>query len=111
MSGNKEGVVVVGPDPVWRCVTTLGGFHERCVYDVDWNHSSGLIATAGGDDAVRVFAEGGDGGGDSDWRCETVQYSAHDQDVNCVRWNPVEEGELATASDDGTIKIWTLQGE
>lgn len=31
---------------------------------------------------------------------------AHSQDVNCVDWNPIEEGLLASCSDDGSVKIW-----
>ena len=31
------------------------------------------------------------------------------QDVNCVTWNPSERGLLASASDDGSVKLWQLQ--
>ena len=25
-----------GKDPVWKCVSTLSGYHTRTIYDVDW---------------------------------------------------------------------------
>ena len=36
--------------------------------------------------------------------------AAHASDVNCVRWNPVRRGCLASASDDGTIRLWRVGG-
>lgn len=36
---------------------------------------------------------------------------AHNQDVNCVAWNPKEAGLLASCSDDGDIAIWRFQEE
>ena len=59
---NAEGVVNpvkfgMKKDPVWKCVTTLSGFHTRCVYDIAWNHSNNLLATACGDDNIRIFGE------------------------------------------------------
>jgi len=112
--GNKEGIVCKGTDPAWRCVSTIGGHHNRCVYDVDWNHLSGLIVTAGGDDAIRVFRECEEGSRteeDGTWQCEVTQYSAHEQDVNCVKFNPVDPSLVASASDDGTVKIWKITNE
>lgn len=32
---------------------------------------------------------------------------AHDQDVNSICWHPNEDI-LASASDDGTVKLWRL---
>jgi len=32
--------------------------------------------------------------------------SAHEQDVNCVKWNPLGNGLLATVGDDGFVKFW-----
>jgi WD40 repeat protein len=32
--------------------------------------------------------------------------AAHDQDCNCVDWNPTKPSLLASCSDDGTIKLW-----
>ena len=33
---------------------------------------------------------------------------AHSQDVNSVAWNPIDKNLLASASDDGAVKLWCL---
>lgn len=108
--GNSEGIATQGNDSTWKCVTTLGGFHTRPVYDIDWCHQTDLIATACGDDAIRVFKED-----DSDdkvnapnFTCQTSVSSAHEQDVNCVAWNPKHPGLLASCGDEGMIKLWQI---
>ena len=74
------------------------------MYYVDWCPLTGLIATAAGDDAIRLFKLevaqqcgwvcldwlGGqleDEGGAKVVLVHTVE-DAHSSDVNCVRWNP-----------------------
>ncbi|NXG67060.1 CIAO1 protein, partial [Hemiprocne comata] len=51
------GVSCSGSDPTWKCVCCLSGFHSRTIYDVAWCHLTGALATACGDDAIRVFEE------------------------------------------------------
>jgi len=36
------------------------------------------------------------------------QEHAHAADINCVKFHPTQPDLLASASDDGTIKIWRL---
>jgi WD40 repeat protein len=55
--GNPEGIPTPDGEAVWKCVCTLSGYHHRDVYDVSWSKCSGLIATACGDNVVRIFKE------------------------------------------------------
>ncbi|XP_072702217.1 putative cytosolic iron-sulfur protein assembly protein CIAO1 [Mycteria americana] len=108
--GNEEGVACSGTDPTWKCVCNLSGYHTRTIYDVAWCRLTGALATACGDDAIRVFEESAS----SDPRQPTFSLAAHvprahSQDVNCVAWNPKEPGLLASCSDDGEIAFWKYQ--
>lgn len=114
---NEEGVAP-GPNgfPAWKCVCTLSGHHGgRPVYDVAWCPSTGYIATACGDDAIRIFGEANVGDsvdlGSPCMDLLATQRSAHLQDVNSVAWNPVVPGLLASASDDGDVKLWMFYPE
>ena len=105
---NIEGIMTTGNDSKWKNVCTLSGYHSRTIYDVDWSHTSNLIATAGGDDSVRIFKEDTTNDNSNEPCFEQVEYvdKAHAQDVNCVTWNPTNENILATCSDDMDIKLW-----
>lgn len=105
---NSEGVMTTGNDSKWKNVCTLSGYHSRTIYDVDWSHISNLIATASGDDSVRIFKEDSTNDNPTEPCFEQVECvdKAHAQDVNCVAWNPANENVLATCSDDMDIKLW-----
>ncbi|XP_022376250.1 probable cytosolic iron-sulfur protein assembly protein CIAO1 [Enhydra lutris kenyoni] len=107
---NEQGVACSGSDPSWKCICTLSGFHSRTIYDVAWCQLTGALATACGDDAIRVFEEDPT----SDPQQPTFSLTAHlpqahSQDVNCVAWNPKEQGLLASCSDDGEVAFWKYQ--
>ncbi|KAL3837130.1 hypothetical protein ACJMK2_022511 [Sinanodonta woodiana] len=109
--GNPEGVATVGSDSAWKCVCTLTGYFNRTVYNVDWCHNTGLIATAGGDDAICVFKEEEcSDKNQPSFSLVTTVAKAHSQDVNCVAWNPKTPGLLASCSDDRNIKLWQITG-
>nr|CAD7405721.1 unnamed protein product [Timema cristinae] len=108
--GNVEGIVTPSSDPVWKCVCTLSGYHNRTIYDIAWCHQTDLIATACGDDIIRVFKEAPE----SDPNEPTFELvhtctNAHSQDVNAVKWSPTVAGMLLSASDDETIKVWMYE--
>mmetsp|Transcript_23085 Transcript_23085/g.37979 ORF Transcript_23085/g.37979 Transcript_23085/m.37979 type:complete len:354 (+) Transcript_23085:45-1106(+) len=92
-----------------KCVCTLSGYHTRTIFSVDWCKKTGRIVTASADDTVCVFAENEaqhvPEQPSFDLLCRT---RAHSQDVNCVRWNPVQNDIFATAGDDRNIKIWRI---
>ncbi len=101
-----------GASGEFRCTlaATASGYHNRTVFSVDWAPDGKHLATAGADNSVCMFAveETGDGGQAT---CKLVcrKEKAHETDVNCVRWHPREAGLLATAGDDGTIRLWEFQ--
>ncbi|KMS94879.1 hypothetical protein BVRB_014440 [Beta vulgaris subsp. vulgaris] len=67
----------------------------------------GVIASGAADDAVRLFVENDDGQLDGPmYKLLSKKEKAHEMDVNSIQWSPTEKPLLASASDDGTIKIW-----
>ena len=41
---------------------------------------------------------------------ESRRLNAHENDINCIRWNPSNERNniIASTGDDGKVKIWRL---
>jgi hypothetical protein len=54
---NEEGVATPGNKPKWKNVCTLSGQHDRCIYSVSWSKVHGRVASASGDNTIKVFAE------------------------------------------------------
>jgi len=109
-AGNAEGISVKDENFVYKCVCTLSGFHTRPIYDVTWCHLTDLIATACGDNSIRIFKE--DNLSDRNqpsFSCLAHVCGAHSQDINSVQWNPVIKGILASCSDDGLVNIWKME--
>ncbi|CAN1772104.1 Protein CIA1 [Linum perenne] len=93
---------------LWKHLCTLSGYHDRTIFSVHWSRE-GIIASGAADDAIRFFVESKDNAGDgSSYNLLLKKEKAHDMDVNVVQWSPMENRMLASASDDGTIKIWEL---
>ncbi|KAG0478632.1 hypothetical protein HPP92_013351 [Vanilla planifolia] len=89
-----------------RC--TLSGYHDRAVFSVNWSRE-GIIASGAADDAICLFHEAKDYSANGpSYKLILKKEKAHDMDVNSVQWNPKEPSILASASDDGTVKLWKL---
>ncbi|KAB1222568.1 hypothetical protein CJ030_MR2G004950 [Morella rubra] len=99
-------IAVFLDDFMWRHLCTLSGYHDRTIFSVHWS-SEGIIASGAADDAIRVFVEDKEADGPS-YKLLLKKEKAHDMDVNSVQWSPGEKRLLASASDDGMIKIWEM---
>ncbi|KAL3646866.1 hypothetical protein CASFOL_009410 [Castilleja foliolosa] len=93
----------------WIHLCTLTGYHDRTIFSVHWSRE-GVICTGAADDAIRLFVENEDGmvDGRPTYKLLLRKEKAHGMDVNSVQWSSMENRRLASASDDGTIKIWEL---
>lgn len=105
--GNSQGVLTKGKAGAWKCVCTLSGYHTRPIYDVRWCHLTGLIASASGDDSIRIFAEDRSAG-DVDQPSFNSVAKIDTFETNGLSWNPAIPGLLASCSDDGTVRLWRI---
>lgn len=105
---NPEGIIVPEGEGTWKCICTISGDHGRTIYDVSWCKKTGLIATACGDDAIRIYREDSElsNRNEAVFAVDSTQDKAHQQDVNWVSWNPNQSHQLLSCSDDGSIKVW-----
>jgi len=92
----------------WNTVLTIKNAHEYPIYSIDWSHHHEYIASAGGDNAIVVFHRR-----ENDSSSIEQLYrlpSAHEGDVNGVRWNPSAEKSyyLLSVGDDSLVKLWQL---
>ncbi|KAJ1989907.1 Cytosolic iron-sulfur protein assembly protein [Dimargaris cristalligena] len=98
-------------DPTWKCVATLANHHTRCIYSVSWSKIHGLVASSSGDNSICIFAPKSKGEGELEFGLKDRITAAHGiSDINCVQWNPSPDYAdiLASAGDDGVIRIWQV---
>jgi len=99
-------------DKSWACVCTIGGYHKRAIYDISWNKLNGLIATACGDNHLRIFKELTPTNElDRNSFEQIFSTKPSSTDLNCVKWSSVKPNLLASASDDGKLIIWEWKDE
>ncbi|XP_073273759.1 protein CIA1-like isoform X1 [Primulina huaijiensis] len=87
---------------------TLTGYHNKTIFSVNWSRKE-IICSGAADGALCFFVENDDGLFDGPtYKLLLMKDHAHDKEVNSVQWCPKDSKRLASASDDGTIKIWEL---
>lgn len=79
--------------------------HDRPTISVAWG-ACGVVAAGGGDNSLRCYAPAPND--PTQWRQIGAVEGAHEDDVNCVAWHPKETHSIATCSDDGSVKIWSV---
>ncbi|KAH0632403.1 hypothetical protein KY290_038208 [Solanum tuberosum] len=105
---------------IWSHACTLSGYHDTTIFIVDWlrellrfvpyeDKDPEIFASAGADDTIRVFIEDTDNEVDGlTFKLLLKKEKAHETNVNSVKWHSGDKRFLASASDDGTVKIWEL---
>lgn len=90
----------------------ISGYHERTIFSVDWSPDDDLIATGCADNSIRVLSVRRAGGeGIVECSLECCREHAHVSDVNCVRWHPTDAQLLASAGDDGCVRLWRFRSD
>lgn len=72
-------------------------FHSAAILDVDWQ-SDTHFAACGSDKSITLCALGE--------RAPVRTWVGHGDEVNAIAWSPTRTI-LASASDDGTAKLWS----
>ena len=106
---------------VWSQEARIPRAHSRTVFSVAWggggaagavegaaSSARSFIASAGADDAIRVFEEGAGEGG---WVVAGSREAAHSRDVNHVIWHPRRRGVLISCGDDAVVRMWRWEEE
>ena len=101
----------------WKCVGKLDNAHAdgSIVYSVDYAPAKvghGRIASGGADHAVHIYREVMDKSSNSSHNSDHPRFvvdasaSTGGGDVNSVCWHPWDGSILASAGDDGNVRIW-----
>jgi WD40 repeat protein len=98
--GKKSDIVDQHFPKDWRSLAVVPEAHSRVVYSVDFSRvGKELIASVGGDNHLRVWT------GEAPF-VRLADSQSLGGDVNCVRWNPKEQGILASCGDDKVVRVW-----
>lgn len=83
--------------------------HKSEGYAVDWSPLSpaGKLATGDNNGVIYVTTRT-DGGG---WVTDTRPFTGHTGSVEEIQWSPSEEKVFASASSDGSIRIWDVRSK
>ncbi|KAL1867826.1 hypothetical protein VTK73DRAFT_3968 [Phialemonium thermophilum] len=83
--------------------------HKSEGYGVDWSplHPAGKLLTGDNDGLIYVTTRS-DGGG---WVTDTRAFQGHTGSVEDIQWSPTEASVFASASSDGTVRVWDVRSK
>ena len=98
---------------MWKCVGKLDDLHPSssvyCVHYAPAKVGHGRIASSGGDNRINILREASKSSSDRPLFSTEVSAVTDHGDVNCVVWHPVDGSILASAGDDGYVRIWDFR--
>jgi len=121
----------------WDCTAVFPQAHSRDIYSATWSADSGLVASAGSDGIIALYAEdatpedvlmsttdseqaaNGAGPAKSEWRVLATVTDGHGPyEINHITWckrfdsgteRKGEEEMLVTTGDDGVVRPWQIR--
>lgn len=78
-------------------------FYRIRIRTIDWNPTGTLVATGSVDRTLRVWNPK-----ETNIR-QSTELRGHTSGIEKVAFNPAKENELATCSNDGTVKFWDVR--
>lgn len=83
--------------------------HRSEGYALDWSplHALGKLLTGDNDGLIYVTTRT-EGGG---WATDSRAFAAHSSSVEDIQWSPNEKNVFASASSDGSVKVWDVRSK
>lgn len=83
--------------------------HRTEGYALDWSPLGAQGKLLTGDNDGKIFMTNcGDGG---KWATDTKPFTGHNGSVEDIQWSPNEINVFASASSDGTVKVWDVRSK
>ncbi len=103
---------LTGSGGFWKCVGKLEGAHAGTIYTVAYAPACaghGRIISGSADGRLQIYKEAMGSTSDRPLFLTDTAVDAGQGEVNHVTWHPVDGSTVASAGDDGTVRIWNYQ--